>query len=187
MGAVAGFVAGHVAHPGKELGAAYDQAMKARVFAPLGMRTTTFDPKQALKQNHAEPHGEDVAGKVALATNDVNVQLTHLRPTGGAWSSAREMERYVQLELANGDLPNGKRLVSEANLLERRKKQVAIGEDMHYGMGLRTDMTWGVPIVQHGGSLLGYQSQMFWLPEQGIGAVILTNADSGVLVTRPIL
>ena len=33
-------------------------------------------------------------------------------------------------------LPNGKRLVSEENLLARRKPQVIVSEDVTYGMGL---------------------------------------------------
>jgi len=44
---------GHVLYPKLELGAAYDQAMRPRVFEPLGTRATTFDYGSALKGNHA--------------------------------------------------------------------------------------------------------------------------------------
>ena len=43
LAAAAGFIGGHVAFPKLELGAAYDEAMRTRVFAPLGMSPTTFD------------------------------------------------------------------------------------------------------------------------------------------------
>jgi len=43
LAAAAGFVGGHVAFPALELGAAYDEAMRSRVFQPLGMTATTFD------------------------------------------------------------------------------------------------------------------------------------------------
>jgi hypothetical protein len=89
------------------------------------------------------------------------------------------------MELANGKLPNGRRLVSEKNLLERRKPQVPLGADGSYGMGLIVGRDWGIPVVSHGGSLSGYKSQMFWLPEQGIGGVILTDADSGNALLGP--
>jgi CubicO group peptidase (beta-lactamase class C family) len=42
MAAAAGFIGGTKAVPGKEWGAAYDEAMRKRVFEPLGMTTTTF-------------------------------------------------------------------------------------------------------------------------------------------------
>jgi hypothetical protein len=41
------------------------------------------------------------------------------------------------------------------------------------------DSTYGVPVVHHGGDLIGYHSDMIWLPKQNVGAVILTNADPG--------
>jgi CubicO group peptidase (beta-lactamase class C family) len=64
MAAAAGYVGGSLAFPGKELGAAYDQAMQTRVFGPLGMTHTTFDFATALRGDVAQPHGEDVDGNV---------------------------------------------------------------------------------------------------------------------------
>jgi len=37
----------------------------------------------------------------------------------------------------------------------------------------------GVEVVHHGGDLVGYHSDMMWLPAQQVGAVIFTNADPG--------
>jgi hypothetical protein len=64
-------------------------------------------------------------------------------------------------------------------LLERRAAQVPIGKDETYGMGLMVDTTYGVPVVHHGGDMIGYHSDMMWLPGQNVGAVILTNGDPG--------
>lgn len=182
LAAAAGFVAGSVAYPGKELGAAYDAAMQASVFAPLGMTATTFDFKRALRANHAGAYSLDIDGKPAAALMAINYAVIPLRPAGGAWSSIRDMLKYVQMELANGALPDGKRYISEDALLARRAPQVAMSKDHTYGMGLMVDSTWGVPVVHHGGDLVGFHSDMSWLPEQKVGAVILTNSDGGVLV-----
>jgi hypothetical protein len=54
-------------------------------------------------------------------------------------------------------------------------------------MGLFVRKEWGVPVVHHGGDLLGYHSDMMWFPEQGIGAVILTNSDPGVVLRSPLM
>ena len=86
------------------------------------------------------------------------------------------------MELAEGKLPDGKVYVSKEPLLARRAPQVYIGKDVSYGMGLMVDTTYGVPIVHHGGDLVGYHSDMMWLPQQGVGAVILTNGDPGWLL-----
>src|SRR5262249_29367420 len=56
MASAAGFIGGSIAVPGKELGAAYDQAMREKVFGPLGMKRTTFDFAEAMKGDYARPH-----------------------------------------------------------------------------------------------------------------------------------
>lgn len=185
MAAAAGFIGGHVLLPKLELGAAYDQAMRDEIFKPLGMRGTTFDFKKVLAADHASPHGDDVDGKVTVAPMDLNYSILPVRPAGGAWSSVNDLLRYVAMELANGKLPDGKTFVSEAALLARREPQVMIGEDHTYGMGLMVNSRWGVPFVHHGGDMIGYHSDMFWIPGTGVGGVILTNADSGVLLRGP--
>ena len=179
LAAAGGFVAAHVIFPDRELGAAYDDAMAARIFAPLGMSSTTFDYAKALAGNHASPHAWDADGNTAAAVMAANYSIVPLRPAGGAWSSARDMMRYLRMELGKGALPDGKRVASEANVVSRREPQIRIGNDVTYGMGLMVDRTWGIPIVSHGGSMIGYKSDMFYLPEHDVAAVILTNGDEG--------
>ena len=182
LAAAAGFIGGHVAFPKLELGKAYDQAMQTLVFGPLGMTTTTFDFKKGQQGDAAVPHAPDVDGKMALALKEENTSVIPLRPAGGAWSSARDMLKYVQMELADGKLPGGKPYVSKDALLARRAPQVAIGKDETYGMGLVVDTTYGIPVVHHGGDLIGFHSDMMWLPDQQVGAVILTNGDPGWMI-----
>jgi CubicO group peptidase (beta-lactamase class C family) len=182
LAAAAGFIGGHVAFPTLELGGAFDKAMQAMVFDPLGMAATTFDFAKAQRGNAAVPHAPDLDGKPALAIAKVNTSVIPLRPAGGAWSSVNDMLKYVQMELAEGVLANGKRYIGKDALLARRAPQVAIGTDATYGMGLMVDTTWGVSVVHHGGDLIGFHSDMMWLPEFGIGAVILTNGDPGWLI-----
>jgi CubicO group peptidase (beta-lactamase class C family) len=183
MAAAAGYVGAFVVDPRQELGAAYDQAMQSKVFGPLGMSNTTFDFAKALGGNAAAPHDLDVDGKTSPARMDINYSIVPVRPAGGMWTSARELAKYLQMELALGKLPDGTPLVSTESLLERRKGQIKTGEDSTYGMGLLVNTQYGIPVVSHGGSMFGYKSDMVFLPDHGVGAVILTNADSGGYLT----
>src|SRR5262249_37091242 len=162
--------------------AAYDAAMRTRVFEPLGMKATTFDYARAQRGNHALPYAPDIDGKAAPAAMEINYAVIPLRPAGAAWSSVRDVLRSVQMELAEGALPDGKRYIEKTTLLARRAPQVAIGKDVTYGMGLEVDTTYGVPVVHHGGDMTGYHSDMIWLPGHGVGAVVLTSADPGWLI-----
>ena len=185
MAAAAGYIGGHIVYPDRPLGAAYDAAMQQMIFDPLGMKSTTFDYAKALAGNHATPHGDDIDGKPSVASMDINYSILPARPAGAVWTSAADLSQYVQLELTQGKLPNGKRLVSAENLLMRRAPQVQLGEDASYGMGLITDHTYGVQVVSHGGSMSGFKSNWWALPEYGVGAVLLTNADNGGMLEGP--
>src|SRR6516165_10176249 len=182
MAAAAGYTAAHVLYPQMEVGAAYDRAMQSYVFYPLGMKATTFDFGRALAANHATAHAPDIDGQPAKAMMSVNYAVIPLRPAGAAWSSVRDMMKYISMELAEGKLPDSKTYIAKEPLLERRKPQVYIGKDVSYGMGLEVDTTYGVPVVHHGGDMVGYHSDMIWLPQQNVGAVILTNSDPGWLI-----
>lgn len=187
MASAAGYLGGHLAYPGMELGAAFDKAMDTRIFGPLKMVDSTFDLKLGTSGNWAHPHSTDIDGKLVVISNAFNETVYPHRPAGGAFSTAADMAHYVQLELTKGIGPDGKRVVSEANLLERRKRGVQVTEDSWYGMGLFERMAWGVPVVTHGGTLMGYHSTWFALPDSGVGAVILTNADAGATLLAPFL
>jgi len=179
LAASGGYLGAHVREPDRELGAAYDSAMQALVFDPLGMSRTTFDYGKALAGDHAAPHALDIDGRQQVAVMGLNAAGIPSRPDGGEWSTTRDMLRYVRMELAKGRLPNGERYIADGPLLARRNPQVTEGSDEYYGMGLKIDRIWGVPVVHHGGTMYGYRADMIWLPDQGVGAVILTNADSG--------
>ena len=182
MAAAAGYTGAYVLYPQMELGAAYDRAMQTYVFDPLQMTSTTFDSHRAMAADHAGSHSQNVDGHPAKAMTAINDAVIPARPAGGAWSSVRDMLKYVSMELAEGVLPDGTTYISKEPLLGRRTPQVYIGKDESYGMGLMVDTTYGVPVVHHGGDLVGYHSDMIWLPEQNVGAVILTNGDPGWLI-----
>jgi CubicO group peptidase (beta-lactamase class C family) len=179
MAAAAGYVGGHLASPDMELGAGYNKAMQTKIFDPLGMRATTFDYARALAGNHASPHGDDVDGNARVAKLAFDYSAIPIRPAGGEWTSAHDLARYVMDEINLGKLPDGRQLVSQENLLMRRKPQITLGQDSWYGMGLIVDKKYGVPVVSHGGSMAGYKSDFWFLPDYGVGAVLLTNADTG--------
>lgn len=187
MVSAAGFVAGAKLAPGRELGRAYDEALRRGLFGPLKMHDSTFDFAVALAGNHAAPHSDDIDGRMQVAAMDINRTMFPARPAGGLWTSTHDLTRYVLMELAEGRTPEGRRIVSAENLLARRAPQVIVGEDVSYGMGLFIEKRWGVEVVHHGGDLSGYHSDMFWLPGLGIGGTILTNADGGEQLRGPFI
>ena len=186
MAAAAGYIGGQVAHPGSELGAGYDQAMQTLVFDPLGMKNTTFDYAKAQTGNFARPHGYDIDHKVVVMDMGLNDTIVASRPAGAAWGTVNDLLKYVQMEIDRGVLPDGKRYIGEAALLQRREPQISLGVDRDYAMALMVDRSDGVTVIDHGGDMGGFHSNMMWWPEQRVGVVFLTNADEGVYLRGPL-
>lgn len=186
MVAAGGYIAANALKPGKEVGAAYDEAMQELLFEPLGMKSTTFDYAKVMKGNHAMPHGDALDGSTRRASMDLNYTIIPGRPAGAVWTTPRDFSRWVLMELGKGRTPEGQPLISEANWSARYAPQVMVGEDVTYGMGLFVDKQYGIAVASHGGDMLGFHSNMIWLPEYGIGVTILTNSDAGQLLRGPL-
>lgn len=174
--AVGGYAAGQAFFPGKELGRAYDDAMQREVFGPLGMTHTTFDFAGVARGDVALPHGLVLDGPPRPVSIDAERSVAAVRPAGAAWSTVGDMARYVLLELGQGTL-DGKQVVSAAPLLERRKPGIKITNTMSYGLGLIVQDEGGVTVVGHGGNTLGFSADLWFLPEHGVGVVLLYNAQ----------
>ncbi|MCA9880874.1 MAG: beta-lactamase family protein, partial [Thermomicrobiales bacterium] len=194
MVAAGGYAAG-VADGGSPdaLNHAYAIALRSRVLDPIGMPRSTLDLGDVLATgDYAVPHGAEITGALQpMPLQEDDAWILPVEPTGGLWSSAREMARYVQTELQYGVSPDGRRVVSAENLARTWQPVVALapaapgttpalatfGE--HYALGWFTGDYFGQRLVWHNGATLGFHSLVTLLPDAELGAVILTNATIG--------
>jgi CubicO group peptidase (beta-lactamase class C family) len=180
MVAAGGYAAAHAYAPRLSLAAAYDVAMRTKMFEPAGMKSTTLDfPAAAARADHAMPHALAIDGVARTIPLAMERSVLSIGPAGAAWSNLRDMERFAMIEMAKGVTPDGNRVVSEANLLERRKQRVRSGNERGYGLGLDVGTFHGLPMVGHNGGLFGFGTMMFILPEQEIAIIVLTNIRNG--------
>ena len=179
------------AAPGGLLGG-YEAAMRDRLLNPIGMGRSAFSLEAVLADgDYAHPHATDLddrTGPFPLLTDERFV--TSVAPAGALWSSAREMARYLQTQLADGVAPDGGRVVSAQNLERTRAPRVALPDlpglppvvvesARHYGLGWLVGTYKGQPLVSHSGGTLGFGSEVAFLPEADLGVVILTNGGRG--------
>jgi CubicO group peptidase (beta-lactamase class C family) len=152
---------------------AYDRAMRELVFDPLGMRETDF--AEANGGPAAAPHAPDFEGNTVLIDPAIEECVRAVAPAGAAWSTVTDMAQYLLLELNRGKLPNGQQLLPEEALLERRKRGIKIIDKMSYGLGLFVSDEDGLNVVHHGGNNWGFSADMYFLPAEDVGVVLLTN------------
>jgi CubicO group peptidase (beta-lactamase class C family) len=186
MVAAGGYIAARTYGPKLKLAQAYAKAMRDLVFRPLGMRHTRLTVAAARRLEHASPHGMNLKLEVVPTRYTDELAVESVLPAGAAWSCLKDMERYLLVELGRGVTPEGQRLVTERNLLKRRQPYARITDKLHYGLGLMVERVHDVQVVQHGGDTMGYQANMFFLPGHDVGAVVLTNAQTGGAFRRAV-
>jgi CubicO group peptidase (beta-lactamase class C family) len=171
-------------------GATWENYLRAKILDPLGMKTTTLDAAAfKASANHAYPH-QRLDGE--LRAIDF-VSLDNAAPAGAINSSVSEMANWLELQLNRGAFPGGAtRLFSEVQSNEMWSAQTLLpnrklpGPLAHlnssfaaYGLGWGLREYQGHPVVEHTGGVAGFVSRVMLVPEQNLGVVILTNAESG--------
>lgn len=173
--AVGGYAAASAFQKGADLKTAYENAMRTLVFEPLGMADSLLTRQEATRGDHAQPHALDLEGNSVAIGLTLEGSVESVLPAGGLWSTAEDMARYIMLELNGGVAGTGERLVSEQTLRSRYSGGIKINEKMGYGLGLLYASEQGLHVLSHGGNTFGFTSEMFFLPDQNLGVVLLTN------------
>ena len=120
-------------------GIPYEQFLQDRLFAPLGMKDTTFWPDEQQLARLAKSYKptadkmnleETVVDQLRYPLNDSTRQPM---PAGGLFSTAGDLARFCQMILRGGEL-NGKRYLSEAAV--KQMTSVQTGDlKQAYGFG----------------------------------------------------
>lgn len=162
-------------------GRSWDDLMRERIFAPLGMsRSNTAITESPKSDDFSWAYGLKDGAIVRIPFRSAD----HVGPAGSANSSIEDMLKYVQFRIDLG-MAGGKRLLSEAQAKEMQSPQMPVGpaadalwagfDQTTYGLGVGTGFYRGHRAVIHGGGIDGFISQMSWLPDDKIGVVVLTN------------
>lgn len=170
--AAGGYAAARSFRPKGSLQEAYGQAMREWVFEPLGMKSTTVDGEG---EGAASPHAIDFDGDIALLDLAIEQFSNAVAPSGAVWSTVIDMAQYLLLELNGGKLSTGEQFLSAEALQKRWSGGAKINEKESYGLGLFRSEIEGLDVISHGGNTLGFSADLYFLPKEEVGAVLLTN------------
>jgi CubicO group peptidase (beta-lactamase class C family) len=161
-------------------GTPFDRYLRGRIFEPLGMADTDLLRSDRVKARLAT--GYELGSKGAGAVDDREL----ITAGGGAiFSTPRDMARYVATLLGGGANEHGSVLRPEtlATMFEPQYQPDA----RIPGMGLafsRVDVG-GHLAVEHGGILPGFTSQIFIVPDDGVGVIAFTNGARLAMLWLP--
>jgi len=182
-------VAGEVV--AKISGISWEAFIQSNIFKPLEMSSCFAGGVPKVNaHNIASPHATVEGNLVVLDKYKIVEQTSLMAAAGGIKCSLNDLTKWVQFQLKQGQLEDGKRLFSSqiASELWKPVTTLPISDSMRqldktsyraYALGWRISDYHGVRRVSHTGTLSGFMSQIILFPEQEIGIVLLTNQQSG--------
>jgi CubicO group peptidase (beta-lactamase class C family) len=162
-------------------GKTWEEAVRARIFDPLGMKRSNFSVVDMQKDSDfAQPYGKK-DGKIEKLPFRA---ISNLAPAGSINSSVNEMARWVTVHL-NGGKYGEKKLAEAPTVADMHLAHMVIGATSpepeitggEYGMGWFGDNYRGHRRVEHGGNIDGFSANVVLFPKDDFGMVVLTNLN----------
>jgi CubicO group peptidase (beta-lactamase class C family) len=178
-------------------GQSWESFIHERVFKAAGMNSSVSDEKDRFANpNRVQPHAR-IGGRVrGLGAQQVLPERDGLgqvaAPAGGLSSSANDLARWLQIQLAQGALPEapGKRLYSEAAAREMWTPQVLLPlrqfpapiseitpQFSSYALGWNVQDYRGVKVIQHGGAVFGVLTMVVLVPDHKLAFSLQINSE----------
>ncbi len=171
----AGFVlAGRVIE--KLTGLTWDEALKQRIYAPLGLKHTATLAEEVLLHRAAAGH-VDVTNDPVLAP--VWQLPRSLGPAGLICSTPADVLAFARMHLTGGLAADGTRVLSEESAQAMTELEADLPDK--YSLGDSWGIGWirfgwdGHRLVGHDGNTIGQAAFLRVLPEAGIAVTLLTN------------
>ncbi|MEM7305901.1 MAG: serine hydrolase domain-containing protein [Planctomycetota bacterium] len=150
------------------------------LFQPAGMtRTTAYASRMYSDPNCAIPMELGPNGFAACAARKTDRTM---HAAGGSGTTARDAARWIELMLGDGAAGERRVLAPEtARGLRARESDVAPNGRIRrldgFGLAWFLGTYRGRPYVTHGGGYVGTAAHLSFLPEDGLGVVVLANAS----------
>jgi len=163
------------------MGKTWEDLVSSRILMPLEMRHTNFSiEKMQAEADFATGYIEKKGKLTKMALRNVSVA----GPAAGINSNISDLTRWLQMHL-NGGVYEQRALISPATLQEMHSPQVVITgvpeskESLMYASGIGWNIASyrGNYFVSHDGGVDGFTSVVGFLPQQGIGIIVLANKN----------
>lgn len=168
----------------------WEKALVERIAVPIGARTLSPSPYEAILHRAAVGHvGPDENGVQTPAPFWVMARSNE--PAGSMLAmSARDLALFARAHLRGGDAEAGSILSPESAMAMRstevRVPEVA-GMGAAWGLGWEIDRDGDAPLFGHDGNTVGQSSFLRIAPEAEVAVVLLTNGGDGQGLLRDVV
>jgi CubicO group peptidase (beta-lactamase class C family) len=153
-------------------GLSYEDILETRIFGPLGMTATSLALADLTSSaNYAK--GYEKADQLPLK------DWANIGPAAEVNSNVLDLAKWVLLFLRKGLASDGSAMISQRLLEQMYTPQISAGNGTDYGLGWTIGLIRGPlfekQIVFHTGDADGNSAYVSFLPDEGLGVIVLTN------------
>ena len=178
------WLAGHVI--ATLLGTTFEDAMRERVFRPLGLERSVYTAEEAIVYpvalGHAPKSPEDGTHELIRSYAYPRAR----RPSGGVISTVVDLMRFAAWHMGDSEAPLG---ISDDRRRAMQEPVIRLRAADHEGWGVGWNIretTDGTRVIGHGGSYDGFQTQLTIVPSRKFAFAILTNSARGGMANAEI-
>ena len=164
----------------------FREVLEEQLWTPIGMTNTLMDTSSVVSNN---------AYALGVTVNDptqIGVEITvdarsyhasHLWPAMGAWSSVNDMAKFALFLLNGNETILSNQLLDEMTKIQMDTEEGYPSKGYGYGLVIKDGVEmngkhYPVEMWSHVGSIYGYSTHMYLLPEFGSGVIVLINRDN---------
>lgn len=153
----------------KASGKTYGEYIEHEFFKPLGMKNSYYGHTAPIIKNRAAGYSRDeTTGKFQ---NAAFLSMTQPYAAGSLLSTVEDLTLWTRA------LHSGKVVTPASFQKAITPYLLPNGTNTHYGYGLQMGNLLGSPVVEHGGGIHGFLSDLVYLPKEDVCVAILTNCD----------
>jgi len=173
----------------------YRKFLKKRIFRPLSLSVVTTLPEMLKTEDHTKGYS-DIEGVRTEVKYDAISEAEEIAVTGAGSIDAgtTDLAKWLRFHLNKGEV-DGKRLLSADNLIRTHTPvilggysnidQVIPGQKWikqgAYALGWQSDVYRGYSRILHGGNTEGSTTQLYFIPDEGIGVGVMVNEYGATL------
>ena len=147
----------------KVTGESYETFVRENIFTPLGMKDSGYDSNSAVISHRA-------SGYVRTKDGFENAGFIHMsvpHAAGALYSTTPDLLKWEQGLL-------GGKLLKAASL-----EKMTTPFKQNYAFGLQVETVDGHKVIQHGGGIEGFNTELAYYPDDKLTLVVLGNVNGG--------
>jgi CubicO group peptidase (beta-lactamase class C family) len=157
-------------------GRSFEEYLRREIWSPLGMSRTNITVPQSLQASVAT--GYELVNSAAAPAP---WEWYHTTPASSVNSTAADMAKFMIAQLQLGRLGDT-RIMSERAVGYMQRQHATMHPLLPgFALGFYEDFVGSLRVIEHGGQVAGFSSQMVLIPEDNAGFFVVSHLENGRL------